>query len=444
MGMEYHPQVTWHIRSKRDTLVIIVYQHQLSVNDGFDDFERILRPSSWIIIYCLPNAFLCRSVHFGVMVETLGRPDGLISRILTVSGVNLRVPQDYSRCMNGVQADILIFFHSYLVQYNHYEKDWDIASLPNHDLPLEVLELDDIEIDGVHLSKLEPQPYEKHSSKLVHDHLAEYPYATVHSERLDMMRRLVDYRQALLKGGGSVGPKRPSTLSQFYEVFEQRMTRALWNFPLRLNGTFHPLRVVEPHYYYFRDINLFRYVMSAWGDQKVYPATRNMKWHHLLYQGSLRRSFSYLQPLAPSLQGQTGLSPRLEALPAELQDIVFKNLHPLINPPQTCTRSLPARLWRDLLFYGLVLPWLWDLDVSALQSCPATSDAVDVPTFEAEEVWDGERLVRTLAQVDVFEPGQPLEHAPLRLRNRRRIWRLLEEAEDGDFNEWVQIHVYNN
>lgn len=125
----------------------------------------------------------------------------------------------------------------------------------------------------MHLSKLEPQPYEKHSSKLVHDHLAEYPYATVHSERLDMMRRLVDYRQALLKGGGSVGPKRPSTLSQFYEVFEQRMTRALWNFPLRLNGTFHPLRVVEPHYYYFRDINLFRYVMSAWGDQKVYVSS---------------------------------------------------------------------------------------------------------------------------------------------------------------------------
>ncbi|KAH2160066.1 hypothetical protein KXW33_005286 [Aspergillus fumigatus] len=277
----------------------------------------------------------------------------------------------------------------------HYEKDWDIASLPNHDLPLEVLELDDIEIDSVHLSKLEPQPYEKHSSKLVHDHLVEYPYATVHSERLDMMRRLVDYRQALLKCGGSVGPKRPSTLSQFYEVFEQRMTRALWNFPLRLNGTFYPLRVVEPHYYYFRDINLFKICHVGLG--------------------------------------------RPEGL-----HMVFKNLHPLINPPQTCTRSLPARLWRDLLFYGLILPWLWDLDVSALQSCPATSDAVDVPTFEAEEVWDGERLVRTLAQVDVFEPGQPLEHAPLRLRNRRRIWRLLEEAKDGDINEWVQIHVYNN
>jgi hypothetical protein len=96
-----------------------------------------------------------------------------------------------------------------------------------------------------------------------------------------------------------------------------------------------------------------------------------------------------------------------------------------------------------LLFNQQILPWLWDLDISALQSCPVASDAVDVPTFEAEEVWDWEHLVRTLAQVEVFEPGQPLEHAPLRLRNRRRIWRLLEEAEDEDIEEWLDAHVYN-
>jgi hypothetical protein len=95
-----------------------------------------------------------------------------------------------------------------------------------------------------------------------------------------------------------------------------------------------------------------------------------------------------------------------------------------------------------LLFNWQILPWLWDLDISALQSCPVTSNAADVPTFEAEEVWDWERLVRTLAQVEVFEPGHPLEHAPLRLRNRRRIWRLLEEAEDEDIEEWLDAHVY--
>jgi hypothetical protein len=122
--------------------------------------------------------------------------------------------------------------------------------------------------------------------------------------------------------------------------------------------------------------------------------------------------------------------------------MIYKNLHPFINPEQTCTRCLPSRLWRDLLFNRQILPWLWDLDISALQSCPVTSDAADVPTFEAEEVWDWERLVRTLAQVEVFEPGHPLEHAPLRLRNRRRIWRLLEEAEDEDIEEWLDAHVY--
>ncbi|GFF34306.1 contactin [Aspergillus udagawae] len=324
----------------------------------------------------------------------------------------------------------------------HYEKDWDIASLPNHDLPLEVLGIDEIEIDGVHygerLSRLEPVRYEEHSSKLVHDLYTEYPYVTVHSECLDMLRRLVDYRQALLKAGVSVGPKRPTTLSQFYEVFEQRLTRVHWGYPLGRNGSFFPRRVVEPHCYYFRDTDLFHNVAWAFGDQKVYE----YEMAPYPIPGLTQEILSYLRPLPPSLQGQSGISLELEALPTELQDMIYKNLHPFINPKQTCTRSLPSRLWRDLLFNQQILPWLWDLDISALQSCPVTSDAVDVPTFEAEEVWDWESLVRTLAQLEVFEPGQPLEHAPLRLRNRRRIWRLLEEAEDEDIEGWLDAHVY--
>ncbi|KAF5861574.1 hypothetical protein ETB97_012824 [Aspergillus alliaceus] len=281
----------------------------------------------------------------------------------------------------------------------HYEKDWDIASLADHDLPLEVLGID---------------------------------------ECLDMMRRLVEHRQVLLNAGASVGPKRPTTLSQFYEVFEQRLTRVLDGYPYGLKGAPYPRRVVEPHWYYFRDTNLFHNVAWAFGEQKAYEYEMAPSPIPELTQEIL----SYLQPLPPSSQGQSGLSRKLEALPTELQDMIYKSLHPFINPEQTCTRSLPPRLWRDLLFNRQILPWLWDLDISALQSCPVASDSVDVPTFEAEGVWDWERLVRTLAQVRVFEPGQPLEHAPLRLRNRRRVWRLLEEAEDEDIEEWLDAHVY--
>ncbi|RAQ46461.1 hypothetical protein AFGD_000221 [Aspergillus flavus] len=324
----------------------------------------------------------------------------------------------------------------------HYEKDWDIASLPNHDLPLEVLGIDDIEIDGVHygerLLRLEAVRYGEHTSKLVHYLYTEYPYVTVHAECLDMMRRLVDYRQALLKAGVSVGLEHPTTLSQFYEVFEQRLTRVHSKYPLGRNGSFNPRRVVEPHWYYFRDTNLYHNVAWAFGEQKAYEYEMAPS----PIPGLTQEILSYLQPLPPSLRGQTGLSPELEALPAEIQDMIYNNLHPFVNPGQTCTRSLPSGLWRDMLFNRHILPWLWDLDISALRSYPVTPDAGNALTYEAEDVWDWERLVRTLAQVEVFEPGNPLQHAPLRLRNRRRIWRLLEEAKDEDIEEWLDTHVY--
>lgn len=158
--------------------------------------------------------------------------------------------------------------------------------------------------------------------------------------------------------------------------------------------------------------------------------------------GLTQEILSYLQPLPPSLQRQSGLSLELEKLPIEIQDMIYNNLHPFVNPGQTCTRALPSSLWRDMLFNRQILPWLWDLDTFALRNYPVTPDAGNVLTYEAEDIWDWELLVRTLAQVEVFEPGNPLQHAPLRLRNRRRIWRLLEEAEDGDIEEWLDIHVY--
>ncbi|OGM47771.1 hypothetical protein ABOM_003215 [Aspergillus bombycis] len=317
----------------------------------------------------------------------------------------------------------------------HYEKDWDIASLPNHDLLLEVLGIDETETDGVHygeqLLRLEPVRYGEHSSKLVHHLYAEYPYITVHAECLDMMRYLVDYRQALLKAEVSVHPMCPTTLSQFYEVFEQRLTRVHSDHPLGRNGSFNPRRIVQPHCYYFRDTELFDNVAWAFGEQKAYE----YEMAPLPIPGLTQEILSYLQPLPLSLQeqSQSGCSLELETLPIELQDIVYTNLHPFINPEQTCTRRLPPRLWRDLLFNRQILPWLWDLDISALQSWPVTC---------AADSWDWERLVRTLAQVEIFEPGHPLEHAPLRLRNRRRIWRLLEEAEKEDIEEWLDAHVY--
>jgi hypothetical protein len=52
--------------------------------------------------------------------------------------------------------------------------------------------------------------------------------------------------------------------------------------------------------------------------------------------------------------------------------------------------------------------------------------------YDADDAWDWERLVRELAQTESFELGNLMDNDPLGLRNRRRIWRLIEEARKED------------
>lgn len=53
-----------------------------------------------------------------------------------------------------------------------------------------------------------------------------------------------------------------------------------------------------------------------------------------------------------------------------------------------------------------------------------------------EDMWDWELLVRQLARHDSFKFGGILECLPRALLNRRRIWRLLDEARQDDVDPW--------
>jgi hypothetical protein len=82
-----------------------------------------------------------------------------------------------------------------------------------------------------------------------------------------------------------------------------------------------------------------------------------------------------------------------------------------------------------VLFDRKTLPWLWDLDRAILLTRQWWT------TYDDESAWDWELLVRQLAQVEVFEKGNLMASAPLGLRNRRRIWRLVDEARLDDMYE---------
>ena len=83
-----------------------------------------------------------------------------------------------------------------------------------------------------------------------------------------------------------------------------------------------------------------------------------------------------------------------------------------------CTFQSPPSAWREALAHGY-LPWLWDLEPDAI----AHKEACKSPGKE----WNWELFVRQLAQVNLHEPRAVLEDLPMGLRNRRRIWRLVED-----------------
>ena len=105
-------------------------------------------------------------------------------------------------------------------------------------------------------------------------------------------------------------------------------------------------------------------------------------------------------------------------LPPEIVNDIIQLVPFLGSEPQEGAQRGPQIYWRLIFVDGRLLPFLWDLKLcQALQS-------------EGDDIsWNYELLVRQLAQVEYFESGK---NVPPGLRNRRRIWRLVEEMYVGD------------
>ncbi|KAI4593978.1 hypothetical protein KJ359_008766 [Pestalotiopsis sp. 9143b] len=126
------------------------------------------------------------------------------------------------------------------------------------------------------------------------------------------------------------------------------------------------------------------------------------------------------------------------ALPQELQDriVLFMGSFEGLSPK--CTGLLPQKTWQNILLDGRYLPFLWDLDVPAVDKFSES-----LAGKGAEINW--ELLVRKLSkgvwanwthretlEADYELFCYPNLDVPNGLRNRRRIWQLIEEMFVGD------------
>ncbi|KAF3480881.1 uncharacterized protein GIQ15_06228 [Arthroderma uncinatum] len=309
----------------------------------------------------------------------------------------------------------------------HYEAPERYSSLEAHDLPVEIYGFDDIEIEYVHRGR-------NSQKRLLNVGLEEYPYIGLHRKCLDMMQRLVSYRKALASQGVAVTD--PRSLSQIYEVLEYRITRPGIQRAQGVESSLSSIttrQVIEPHDYYFRVMDVPGNVQWPIGRPDVFEYEVDP----FPIPGLTDQILAYLEPLPEHRRGCDEPSTQLLKLPVEIVEEIYLHLHPFVDPGRACTYYLPSDTWRDFLFYRQLLPWLWDLDVAVLRDRSLQPDDGSQPLYDAENYWNWEQLVRMLAQTEIFEPGNDMSKAPLRLRNRRRIWRLLDEARLRDVDDWL-------
>ncbi|KAI0382558.1 hypothetical protein F5Y04DRAFT_252906 [Hypomontagnella monticulosa] len=117
-------------------------------------------------------------------------------------------------------------------------------------------------------------------------------------------------------------------------------------------------------------------------------------------------------------------------LPPELREQVCSLLVSRRGMPSSCNGLMPQWVWRELLLDGTCLPFLWDLDIAVVKDFCARWDR----DHKGEEP-NWELLVRKLSQQAwcVWDAESSSLRVPNGLRNRRRIWKLVEEMYVGDF-----------
>ncbi|CEN60723.1 hypothetical protein ASPCAL03156 [Aspergillus calidoustus] len=280
-----------------------------------------------------------------------------------------------------------------------------------------------------------PWSGDEYPTNCVHNCMDDSPIIAVHVKCFELLQRLVRSREKQQDAGDE-----PRSLEDFWKVFCSRIDDYKRGPCGLLHSWMCQPRILEPHEYYFP---------ASWDTSNElqwptgHPEAEEFEIEPFPISGLTTAILSFLQPLPAGLR--TSHVEYLTGAGAEAEIKLLRS-RPFVNPPEECVRALPPTCWRTLVMERHIFPWLWDLEHACLQITPphTTENLSDgsLASYEAENFWDWELLARQLAQVDIFREGSRMESAPLGLRNRRRIWRLLEEARIDDIEPYADRKMW--
>lgn len=273
----------------------------------------------------------------------------------------------------------------------------------------------------------------------------------IHADCLTVVQEFCKYQQKFTPDFRSAADGSPSAVVHYYEIWCQR---AIATYPY---GPF-KIPIKEPHGY----LNVPKVAdLEEWSSLVNEFPNRMTKYNTSpLAVKTLTRDILRLLRLVP--KGSVPADPVVArvvsnmatVLPGSVVAKCLLALEPFVNPPLQCTRVLPPNWWRNMLFFGRFIPWLFDLDLDELVNTQAqiAMDANVGGEYTEEDgdltqYLDWEHLVRRLAQDSVLEDSGILGRLSTADRaalcNRRRIINLLGLARLGHMN-WSVPDFYSD
>ncbi|KAI0880461.1 uncharacterized protein GGS22DRAFT_174911 [Annulohypoxylon maeteangense] len=148
-----------------------------------------------------------------------------------------------------------------------------------------------------------------------------------------------------------------------------------------------------------------------------------------------------LSPAVAAIPEAVSFQERFLALPPELQDHVCSFLVSRNGMSSTCNVLLPQWTWREVLLRGECLPFLQDVDIAVVRDFCLRWKR---DNGSREPNW--ELLVRKLSQEawSIWDAESSSLKVPNGLRNRRRIWQLVEEMYVGDLVPVKRVTLMNS
>ncbi|KAI1385359.1 uncharacterized protein F4822DRAFT_342171 [Hypoxylon trugodes] len=199
-----------------------------------------------------------------------------------------------------------------------------------------------------------------------------------------------------------------------------------------------PQRIRLPHSYYiaFRPSDMIAgYSPNDAADLSSGPGSKISRWeaayplHVPNATSAILENLNTLPPASTAIPEAVSFQKKFLGLPRELQDHICSFLVSRNGMPNVCNGLLPQWVWREVLLGGKCLPFMQDIDVTIVDEFCAQWGR---NRKDQEPNW--ELLVRKLSQEawGIWDAENSILKVPNGLRNRRRIWKLVEEMYVGD------------